>query len=210
MRAFLIALLGVLAVAYGRVYFEARAALARATAARAAGDDLEAVTQYQYALRGYTPGAAAPRQAAQALLSLSEEAEGRGDAATALMALRRLRGGVRATRWLISPFGDLAEEVDARIAGHMARQSLGQPGAEGRDLEALRAEHLRLLRLDPTPHPGWSSLVTLSFMAWLLGLTLFIRRGLDAEARLKGRAALGWLGFAALSFALWIIGLTQA
>lgn len=210
MRALILALLGILTVASGRVFFSARAELERAEVAWAAGHAEEAVTHYQYALRWYTPLASAPQEAAAGLLKIADEAEAQGQAPLALMALRRLRGGIRATRWILSPFEDLAGDVDQRIAGHMARQQLSQPSAEGRDLKALQAEHLRLLKLDPTPHPGWSLLITLSFIVWILAVVLFIRRGLDEEARLKGRAGLGWLALGLAAFALWILGLTQA
>lgn len=197
---------------WGRAWVSARGELEAARAAEAAGDVDRALAYHQYAMRWYTPLAAAPREAADALTAIADRAEAAGDRATALAALRRLRGAILATRSLYSPFGDRLPEVNRRLARLTAEEqlALGQPTLRGRDLATLEADHRRLLELDPTPATGWSLVVVLSFVGWVSGAALTIARGLDAEARLVRGPALRWGGFAALCFAAWIAGLALA
>ena len=206
-----LALLGIVLVAGLRVYLDAQDELARADVARGEGDLHTAVERYGYAMRWYTPLAGAPVEAADALWDIADDATGRDDRALAMKALRRLRGGILATRGLNCPFCDLLDPVNQKLAVHIAAEqlALGQPTIRGRDRRTLIADHLALLRLDPIPHPGWSLLAIFGFFAWVGGGFLVIFRGLDVE--LKRTALFGRLaGLTALGFAAWLAGLWLA
>jgi hypothetical protein len=204
MRWLALAIVVVLGAVWARAWTSSRAELAQA---RAAGDTARAITHFQYAMRWYTPGAQAPREAAEALWTIASSAPDRD---TALSALQALRGGVRATRHLWSPFARWAAPTDRAIARLMAEAQAGQPSAEGRSVEALERWHASLLALDPTPAPGWSLVVVLGFVGWVAGGFATIYRGMDREAKVVRRPFVRWAGFTAASFALWIAGLLYA
>jgi hypothetical protein len=202
----------VFAAVWARVWTSARGELEAALVARSAGDISTALTHYQYAMRWYTPGASAPVDAANALDEIATEAAAAGDHALALRALRRLRGGVLATRSLYSPFGDRLDAVNTRLAKHTAEAqlALGQATIRGRTLAELERDHLTLLQRDPTPTPGWSLLVFVSFLGWLGSVFMTVGRGLDREARLVRPTFFRW-GLSALGcFGLWLFALSQA
>lgn len=211
LRWALLALAGIVVVAGLRMYLDARDALVRAESALRAGDRATAVEHYGYAMRAYTPLAGAPQLAAEALWDIADEATGSGDRALALMALRRLRGGILSTRGLFCPFCDLRDPVDQKLAVHIAAEQLelGQPTIRGRDRQTLVADHLALLRLDPMPHPGWSLLAVFGFFAWVGGGFLLAFRGLDVDLR-RTRAFPALLGLTAVGFGGWILGLMLA
>lgn len=212
LRPALAAVAVVLAAVWIRVFTEARDELAVAQAAEAAGDRNASLTHYQYAMRWYTPFAAAPEAGASALRRLADEARTAGDAATELEALRLLRGGIRATRSLFSPFGVLAAEVDARLAELTTDAELATaPGdVRDRDREALLAEHARLLALDPTPAPVPALAATLGFLLWIGAAFGFLFRGLDADLRLVQPSARRWLAAFVSSLGIWMLGLWLA
>lgn len=200
----------VLAAAWGRVFFDARAELAQARAAEAASDLEGALVHYQYAARGYTPLAGAPREALEALLRLASEAEARGDRKTALAAARRARGAILATRHVATPFGDRLDEVNARLARLTAEEQRALGLEAGRDPAALEAWHAELLALDPTPGAGWALATSLGFLGWIAGAFGFIFRGLDTQLRLVRPAAARWSLVFASCFGIWVLGLWLA
>ena len=206
------ALVLVLAVVWLRVWTSARDELAQARRARAAADVEGAIRHYQYAMRWYSPGAGAPGDAAADLRLLARDLEGAGDRKNALRAWRRLRGAVRATRSVYTPFAGLADEVDRNIARLTADEqlALGQPTIRGRDRAQLEADHLRLLKLDPTPTAGWGLLVVLAFIGWVAGGFLTIARGFDREARLLRPGFIRYAALTAACFGLWVVGLVMA
>lgn len=210
MRWLALALAVVLGVAWIRVAASAREELAAARAAEAEGDLDRAIRRYQYALRWYSPGADAPRDAAEALWVIARGAHARGDADTALKALRALRGGALATRSLFSPFEHYLGPANRALARLTAEAHVGRPSAEGRSVDELEAYHARLLALDPVPAPGWSLLVVLGFVGWVAGGFATIFRGLDREARVRRGPFLRWGGLTALCFAAWVVGLIYA
>ena len=195
-----------------RVWTGARAELELAENARSSGDVSVAINHYQYALRWYTPGASAPSSAAAALDEIATEAAKSGDRPLALTALRRLRGGILATRHLWSPFGDRLAGVETRLAKHTAaaQMALGQRTIRGRTLEELEADHLALLQRDPTPSVGWSLLVFFSFLGWLAGVFMTLSRGLTRDAQLVKPVFYRWGATALASFVLWLFALSQA
>jgi tetratricopeptide (TPR) repeat protein len=208
-----LALLAVIAVIWVRVATSARHEFEHGQAAEAAGAMPDALRHYQYALRWYSPFATAPQAAADALWRIAEAADTQGDRATALAALRRLRGGIRATRWLLSPFDAYADPVDDRLAEHTADEQLAQGNAEtirGRSRAQLVADHRALLALDPMPATGWSLLVVLSFLGWVGSALLAISQGLTKEVRIIPAPLLRWSASALLCFALWVLGLINA
>lgn len=195
-----------------RVWWSAGEALAEARAAAAAGDEAAAIEGYAHAMRWYSPAAAAPVEAAAALDALAAAAEARGDRATALRALRRLRGAILATRGLTCPFCARLDDVNQRLARATAaeQRALGQPTIGGRDDAGLVADHLALLRLDPVPHPGWAALAVFGFFAWVAGGFLLVFRGFDRALRPVRPAAARYGALVAVGFSLWLLALWQA
>lgn len=211
LRWALIALLGIVAVAWVRAFISAPREIAEAVAAQQAGDSHRAVEHFGYAMRWYTPLASAPADAADALWEIADDATARGDRALAMKALRRLRGGILSTRGLYCPFCDLLDPVNQKLAVHIAAEqmALGQPTIRGRSRKALVDDHLALLRLDPIPHPGWSLLAVFGFLGWVGGGFLVVFRGLDVELERTPSFPL-WAGITAACFAGWLAGLWLA
>ena len=197
----------VLGAVWARAFSASRDELAAGRAAEASGDLELARTRYQYAMRWYTPGAEAPAAGAAALQRLAETARTTGDREGELAALRRLRGGIRATRSLFSPFAAMANPVDARLAEVMADAQLAAGLGAGRDRAAWTTEHARLLALDPTPATLPALATTLGFLAWVAAAFGFIFRGLDADLRLVPPSARRWSVAFVSSFGVWMLGL---
>jgi len=199
---------GIIALGFGvRAYITAEDALAEGEAALAEGRVDEAQDHLQWAMRAQTPGASAPHRAADLLEGVASDALARGDDPTALRALRRLRGGILSTRHLWSPFGDRLDDVNARLAVVTARTQIAEGNARGATLDALTAEHARLLALDPTPSVAASLAVSLGFLGWIGCLFGLVFRGLDADLRWVPRVARLWGAGALLTFAIWLFGL---
>jgi len=199
---------GIILLGFGvRAYTTAEDALAAGEAALAEGRVDEAQDHLQWAMRAQTPGASAPHRAADLLEGVAADALARGDDPTALRALRRLRGGILSTRHLWSPFSERLEAVNARLAAVTARTQIAEGNARGASLEALTAEHARLLALDPTPSVGASLAVSLGFLGWVGCLFGLIFRGLNAELRWVPHAARTWGAGALACFATWLAGL---
>jgi hypothetical protein len=209
MRALLLAGALVIAALWTRTALSARAELAAADAARAAGRLDEACERYQYAMRAYTPLAGAPVAAAHALNAVAREALTRGDRATAIDALQRLRGAALATRGLFAPFTGWLPSTQRQLARSLAAQQIAE-GAPAQQRAALEAARLLELQRDPAAAPAWSLLVVIAFMCWLGGAAATLRFGLDEDARLiSGKAWRGTLWTAAW-LALWVLGLLNA
>ncbi len=98
MRWLVAALAVVLVAVWLRAWTGAHSEFDSAENARSAGEIAAAINHYQYAMRWYTPGASTPFSAADALNEIADQAIEKGDRKTALSALRRLRGGILATR----------------------------------------------------------------------------------------------------------------
>lgn len=207
---FLLAALAIVATVAVRVGWSSREALALGAAAEAAGDLDEARTQYQYAMRWYLPLTSAPVEAADALARLADAARAAGDAAAEMAALRRLRGGIFATRSFFGPFDGRQADVDARLAHLSAQGQLAAGLGRGQEEAALEAEHRRLLGLDPTPNAGLAFLATLGFLGWIAAGFGLIFRGLDADLRLVQPAAGRFFGLFVSCFGAWIVGLWLA
>jgi len=209
MRALAIAAVLVIAVIWTRAATSARAELEAANTARAAGRIDEAIERYQYALRGYTPFAEAPGRAGEALDEIAREAQARGDRATAIDALQRLRGGVRATRSLLAPFDGWASSTHRQLARLLAEQQIAE-GAPAAQRAVLRAARLRELNRGHAAPLAASLLIVIAFAAWLAGAVFTVWRGLDRDARWVPGYASGGALWTAGWFALWVLGLWQA
>lgn len=212
MRWWLLALIFVFSVAWARGCIESGDAFEQAVQAEKAGELAQAIEQYQYAARWYTPVSSVPGEAALALTRIGKDAEARGDRALALKAWRRLRGAVLATRGLTTPLEAHLELANTRLAELMAQQQLedGGPTIRGRSKAQLIADHLALLRLDPAPHSGWSLLVVLSFIGWISTMVMAIWRGLDESVSIRAPALWRWGGSSVLFFVVWLLALSQA
>jgi len=204
-----VALVAVLGVVWVRCLVESHAELDAATHAP---DFASRIMHLQQAMRWYAPGAGAPVEAADRLEAAARLAEVQGQPDEALAAWRRLRGGIRSTRHLWSPFGEREAAVDTRIAELMATQqlALGGPSVRGRDRATLVADHRALLALDATPKTGSILLILLGFVAWVASAFTLTRRGFDATLRVQRGPFLRWSMATLASFGLWLVGLWQA
>ena len=110
------------------------------------------------------------------------------------------------------PLGEHLDLANERLANLMAEQQLREAGPtlRGRSKEQLVADHMALLRLDPVPHTGWSLLVILSFIGWIVTTGLAIWRGLEPDATIRRSELWKWGGSSLLLFSLWMFALTQA
>jgi hypothetical protein len=104
------------------------------------------------------------------------------------------------------------DEINQQIAELMADQQLerGDATVRGRDRDTLIAHHLRLLELDPLPSSGWSLLVILSFLGWIVGVGGTIRKGMTADLGVKKAPFIRWIAATVLSFVVWLFALSQA
>ncbi len=197
---------------WGRVYYESEQELERAQAAEAAGELETAIEHYQYAARWYSPLASSPETALDALYQIGSEARANGQSDLALKSFRRLRGAILATRGLIRSHAERLDEINQQIAELMADQQLerGDATVRGRDRDTLIAHHLRLLQLDPLPSSGWSLLVILSFLGWIVGVGGTIRRGMTADLEVNKTPFIRWIAVTVLSFVVWLFALSQA
>ncbi len=204
-----LAVAAVLGVVWVRCVVEGRNELANA---HKASDFASKIMHLQQAMRWYAPGADHCVEAAEGLEALAREAEASGRPEEALAAWRRLRGAIRATRHLWTPFADRAAAVDERIAELMAHQQLVEASAtlRGRDRARLVADHKALLAQDPTPATGWILLITLSFLGWVGSAFVLTRRGFDAALTLQSGPFLRWSATTLGFFALWLVGLWRA
>jgi len=169
-------------------------------AAESAGDVDRAITEYRWALRWYTPWGPRHDDAAARLVAIADATE-KDDPERAGRALDALRSGLIACRWLMQPRADLVESVNARIAPILARVAERQGRKDARaDVEArVAAAYARPVGVSPLVSLG----VSLGFLAWIAGLLLFVRRGVDAGGHLVKPAAWRYLALALCGFLTW-------
>ncbi len=144
-------LVGVLAVAAGRELTQGARALADCDAARALGDQPEAVAAAKRAAEAVVPGSATATHGFERLAELGRDAERRGDEATAAAAWHAMRAAALATRAIGHDTGEwrtLSDEGLVRVAAQVARGTPANPPAANAPTEsALRAA----LASDDTP-----------------------------------------------------------
>ena len=122
----------------------------------------------------------------------------------ALRALDALRSGLIAGRHLWQPRADLVAMVNARIPAVMVR--VAEKTGDKRDKALLLAQFTRDYARPVGVSPLTSAGVSLGFVAWLLGLLMLARRGLDADARVT-RTGWRWLGVSIGGFVVWTLAM---
>lgn len=198
------------AIVAARCWWEARQELRLGQAALAAQDREEAIRHLGRALRWYTPGSEANRQAAELLFLVGREAEDAGETVLALAAYRELRGALFAIRTLWMPHSRWLQPANRRIAALMAGQGSRNGAGEEVGFAEREAEHLALLHRDRSPDPLLSLLVVLCFLAWVAAAFAAIQWGLDEAGHVDGRRMLACLAAGLPCFALWLVAMWLA
>ena len=198
-----------LAVVALRVVLSARAALRAADAALAAGDVDEAVWQLRRTARWYAPASPYPGRALQRLEAIAERAEAGGEIRGARRAREAERAAILETRSFYTPFADRLALANRHIAALLAREE-GDGADPGKTETERAAWHQALLDRDEAPRPGWTALALLGFCGWVAGALAFLTRGLDADDRLRPRAALWSAAAIVAGYAAFLLGLARA
>ncbi len=163
----------------------------------------EAIDEYRWTLRWYTPWGPKWTLAAEALVRIAKSAE-QPEPMRALQALDALRSGLIAGRHLWQPRADLVAWVNATIPPVMVAAAVAS--GDKRDPKVLLAQFTRDYARPVGVSPVTSAAVVLGFLAWLIGLLMIARRGLDADARIT-RAGWRWLAVAVSGFVLWALAM---
>ncbi len=199
---------GLAGIVAGRVVLEGRAALGAGLAELARGDEA-ALTHLRRATRWHLPGSPYPARAMDALASLADRAEARGDLRLARRSLEAIRSGILATRSLYTPEAARLAPTNRRIASLLARE--GGPAADPSKSEAERMAYpLALLSRDPLPSVAWSVVALAGFATFVLGAVALALRGIGADDRLDRRASLRFAIAIVLGFSFFLVGLWRA
>lgn len=199
--AIVIATLGALAI---RVVVEGRTALAEGDEAAAVGRTADAIAAWETAARWYLPLAPHVDEAYARLIEHATQAGARG-----LPAWRAVRSAAHATRHLWTPHADELAAADAKIADLASRDPSGA-AAGGPDAETRNRFHSERLARDARPGTGAVVLAITGLAAWLVGIGIAIRRGIDDAGRPSRRPALVGAALTLAGLAGWAVGLYNA
>ena len=203
LRLPLLAACMVLASLAARATWEQMRAYDHAIALEKSGKLDDSIDEFRWTLRWYTPWGPNWTDAANALVAIAKDAE-QPEPMRALRALDALRSGLIAGRHLWQPRADLVAMVNARIPAVMVR--VAEKTGDKRDKALLLAQFTRDYARPVGVSPLTSAGVSLGFVAWLLGLLMLARRGLDADARVT-RTGWRWLGVAIGGFVVWTLAM---
>lgn len=193
----------VLTVLAARSTWEQWQAYGRAVALENAGEVADAVQEYRWTLRWYTPWGPVHGDAAEALVAIADRHE-EADPKLALQALDGLRSGLLAGRSFYQPRSDMVAACNQRIPPLLVR--LADRAGDHRDPAALlarfQADYAR-----PIGVSAWVSLaVSLGFVLWIGGLLLAFRHGFDSAGRWRA-AGWRWLAGSAFGFVCWTLAM---
>jgi len=192
-----------------RLLLDARGALLAGELAETHGDRLEAIRHYQDAARLYLPGSPYVRSALDRLEALAVAASQSGDGPGVRAALEAERAAILATRWLVIPNASRLPHVERRLAQVLAATE-DRSVAPGVSFEGRAAWHLERLARRPGPALPYVLLALAGLVLWIGGAVGFVRKGLDANLRLRHRPALvAGVTFAA-GLGLFLVGLRLA
>ena len=190
-----------LTLVYGRLLFQARGAVQAARVAAANGDVAEATRSHLDALRAYVPGSPFERQALKGLGQIAADAARTGDRAVERRALEAVRAGLLGTRSLYVPYRSVLADANRRLYALDAS-------------EAFPPVDPKRMVIERPPAPGPAIVATLvalgGFAAWIGGIILFIRRGVERAAiSASGSVFSRWLPSAlfVVGFTLFLLGL---
>lgn len=190
----------VLAVLAVRATVEQQAAWARAVELERQGKLADAIDEYRWTLRWYTPWGPAWDDAAEALRDLGTRHQ-QQDPELAVQALDGLRSGLIASRSLWQPRSDLVQWCNRTLPPLLVRVAdrQGDTRDKAKLLQQFQADYARPVGVGP-----WVSLaVSGGFLLWLLGLVQTVRKGVGEDGRMRP-AGWKWLGGAGVGFAAWL------
>jgi hypothetical protein len=192
-----------------RLLVDARSALVAGERAETRGDRLEAIRHYQDAARMYLPASPYVRDALDRLDALAAAATQSGDGPSVRAALEAERAAILATRWLVIPNQSRLPQLERRLAQVLAATE-DRSVAPGVSFEARAAWHLERLARRPGPALPYVLLALAGLGLWVGGIVGFLRKGLDANLRLRLRqAVVAGIAFA-LGLGLFLAGLRWA
>ncbi len=171
----------------------------RAVALENQGQLADAVTEYRWTLRWYTPWGPVHDDAAQALVEIANRAE-RDQPRLAMDALDALRSGLIASRSFYQPRADLVAHVNKTIPAILVRVADREGDKRDKDklLSRFQADYAR-----PVGIASWASLaVSLGLVLWLFGLVMAIRDGVGEDGRWR-RQGWRWVSAWTAGFACW-------
>ena len=203
MRWPLLAVALVLGALSARATIEQRAAWDRAVTLEREGRLADAIDEYRWCLRWYTPWGPAHDDAADALLDLGTRLSA-DDPERAVQALDNLRSGLIAGRHLWQPRAELVDHVNRTIPQLLVR--VADRRGDKRDPKVLlgrfTADYARPVGVGALTSLG----VALGFLVWLGGLVQVVRRGVDDQGRFT-RAAWPWFGASVGGFGVWVLAM---
>ena len=203
--AIVVATFGSLAI---RVVVEGRTALAEGDEAMAAGRTDDAIAAWESAARWYLPLVPHVDEAYARLTGLAAR-DRDTSVGRRLAAWRAVRSAALATRHLWTPHtGDLAA-ANAAIAELASRDPHGA-AAGGSDPETRKRFHTEQLARDPRPGTEAVILAIVGLAAWIAGIGLLNRRGIDDAGRPNRRPALVGAALTLAGLAGWAVGLYNA
>ncbi len=211
--AIVVASLGSLSI---RVVVEGRSALAEGDEAAAAGRTDDAIAAWEASARWYLPLAPHVDEAYARLIAMAT-AKAIGDTVNPSPALRArrigawraVRSAALATRHLWTPHADDLAVANERIADLASREPDGA-AAGGTDAETRRRFHTERLARDPRPGTGAVILAIFGLAAWIAGIAIVVRTGIDDTGRPRRRPALVGATLTLAGLAGWAVGLYNA
>lgn len=187
-----------------RVVTASKAELERGDRAQERRELDTAIVAYRRAARWYAPASPYPPAALDRLARLAQTAEDNADPDTAIAAWRSARGAILAARSVVVPFPERrarAEREIVRLVGSQANEA-------GQEVARQRATAAYARPIDP--HPGFTVLLLLGWIAWVAGAFLFAQRAIDEEDRIQPGPARVLGTIVVLGFGMFVIGMALA
>lgn len=196
-----------LALLTARMLLGARKQLALADDASRRDDQAAVDRHLRRALAYYLPINPWWSTAAQRLRARAKDARQRGSAALALARWRNLRSALLALRSMGQPQATVVAEANREIASLVASSP---KAARALQTPEGRRTLSRRLAEPPAPHPVFTLLALIGFVAWTSSALALCAKGLTAEVRLLPRRAT-MLGVGiVLGFGAFLLGLALA
>jgi hypothetical protein len=177
---------------------------------RLAADDYQvAIVHARRSASWYLPGAPHVPAAYGRLIKIAQNAEGRGDVATSVLAWRAIRTAAISSRFLFIPHQQELELANASIARLSARRTptLGAPAAVDVDIE--RAQREALARID-RPRVPWIVVMCGSMASMAVGLFALATRAVSKAGAIVWNRARVPLFIFSIGALLWAIALWRA
>jgi len=185
----------------GRVYIGSVVEYNRAVEAVGANDEISAIIHHGRAIKWYAPLNPWVKDSAQALWDIGESAAKRGDMKTAIFAVETLRSSLHAARGPFQPMTEWIDRSNLWLADHVIQEYPNMTEEEVMDT----------LTRPTGPHRGWSVLVGIGFVGWILALFLFIFSAFPIyEEGKNNKKAMFACVVAVICYLVWIVGLYLA